>query len=438
MSALHELTASQAAKLIRAGELRSTDLLEALLDRIAKFDSSLRAWVRLDTKRSRAEASARDAEVAAGKILGPLHGVPMGVKDIFFTEGMATEAGSPLRKDFTPAHDAATVARLRAAGAIILGKTETTQFAMGDAAPTRNPWNLEHTPGGSSSGSAAAVAARMVPAALGSQTAGSVLRPASFCGVVGFKPTYGRYSSEGIFPLAWSLDHPGTITRSVADARLLFTVLDEQRERLRLRPSRSKPRFGLLSGRFIDLAQPDVLTNLKEAAARLRSHGAVVRSVRLPDDFDLAIDVHRVIMSAEASAYHAADHLRQPDSYRSNLRALIETGALIPATVYLQAKRLREELREQALGLLTELDCLLMPSCVGTAPAGLAWTGSRTFTSAWSLFGMPAVSIPSGLDREGLPFGLQIVGPAGADAQTLAAAEWCEQVLGPLPVPAMR
>jgi len=435
MADLHELTVSAAATSIRSGRLRAVNLVEALLDRIGRLDERLHAWVRLDAVRARAEARACDAELAAGTVRGSLHGVPLGVKDIYFTEGLETEAGSPLRKGFIPAHDAVTISRLRRAGAIVLGKTETTQFAMGDAAPTRNPWNLEHTPGGSSSGSAAAVAARMVPAALGSQTAGSVLRPASFCGVVGFKPSYGRCSAEGIFPLAWSLDHPGVITRSVADARLLFRILDERGERPRRRRSAEAPTLGVLRGRLIEQADPHVLANLEAVTKRLRAAGATLQEIRLSDDFDLAIDVHHVVMAAEAAAYHAADHLAQPDAYRPNLRALIETGALIPASLYLQAQRLREELRTQVLALLDGLDCLVMPTVVGTAPAGLAWTGSRTFQSPWSLFGMPALSVPSGLSRDGLPYGFQLIGAVDRDHAVLDAGAWCEHILGPLPAP---
>jgi len=430
-----ELTASQVAAAIRAGRLSPVELVDSLLDRISRLDTAVHAWVRVDAERARAEARACVAEAAESRSRGPLHGVPVGLKDIYFTEGLATEAGSPLHTGFVPKQDAATVARLRRAGAIVLGKTQTTQFAMGDPAPTCNPWDLQHTPGGSSSGSAAAVAARMVPAALGTQTAGSVLRPASFCGIVGFKPTSGRFSLEGIFPLAWTLDHPGTLTRSVADARLLFSVLDERGEHARRRGAGRAPILGLLRGAFIAKADSDALANLEVTAGRLARAGATLTDVRLPDGFDLAVEVHHVIMAAEAASYHAADHLTHPESYRPLLRTLIETGALVPASVYLHAQRLRTELVSEAAALLDGVDCLIMPSALGAAPPGLASTGNPIFNVPWSLFGLPALSIPSGLSGDGLPYGLQLIGRADADAALLDAAEWCERALGRLPMP---
>jgi aspartyl-tRNA(Asn)/glutamyl-tRNA(Gln) amidotransferase subunit A len=430
-----ELTASKAAAAIRSGRLSPVDLVESLLDRIARLDPAVRAWVRLDGERARSSARALATEAAEWRSRGLLHGVPVGLKDIYFTEGLGTEAGSPLYEGFVPKEDAATVARLRRAGAIVLGKTETTQFAMGDPAPTRNPWNLEHTPGGSSSGSAAAVAARMVPAALGTQTAGSVLRPASFCGVVGFKPSAGRYSLEGIFPLAWTLDHPGTFTRSVVDARLFFSVLDEFGERRRRTPRDRAPRLGFLRGRFIDQADAGALDQVESAAGRLAAAGAVVIEVSLPDDFDLAVEVHHVIMATEAAAYHAANHLRQPDAYRPVLRTLIETGSLVPAGVYLQAQQLRKEVKEAIAALFQNVDCLAMPSALGTAPEGLESTGNPVFNAPWSLVGVPSLSIPCGLSAAGLPYGLQLIGRFGADLALLDAGEWCERHLWSLPLP---
>lgn len=442
MTEPHELTLVEAAAAIREGRLAARDLVESLLDRIERLDPLLHAWVRLDAGRARATAGELDAERSQGRLRGALHGVPVGLKDIYFTAGLATEAGSPLHAGFVPERDARTVARLRQAGAIVLGKTETTQFAYSDPAPTRNPWNTDHTPGGSSSGCAAAVAARMVPAALGTQTAGSILRPAAFCGVVGFKATAGRLSLDGIFPLSWSLDHPGPIARSVADLQSLFAVLDEQPvpgQQTRSSahtPLGSPPGLGLLGGRFLDEADADALRHFDQAVRRLSRAGAAVREVRLPDDFDLADDVHHVIMRAEAAAYHRADHVRAPEAYRPNLRAAIELGSLIPAPLYLQAQRLRNELLQASSQLFDGVDCLIMPSALGEAPADLTTTGNAIFNAPWSLFGMPALTIPSGLGRGGLPLGLQIIGRRWQDATVLAVGSWCESALGTLPIPA--
>jgi Asp-tRNA(Asn)/Glu-tRNA(Gln) amidotransferase A subunit family amidase len=430
-----DLDATEAAARIAAGQLSPVDLVESLLDRIGALDGLVHAWARLDADTARRAAVLAASDANAGTLYGPLHGVPVGLKDIYLTAGLATEAGSPLYQGYVPDKDAATVARLRRAGAIILGKTETTQFAMGDAAPTRNPWNPEHTPGGSSSGSAAAVASRMVPAALGTQTAGSVLRPAAFCGVVGFKPTAGRFSLEGIFPLAWTLDHPGTISRSVRDARLLASVLDEVGDLPALRQSERPPRLGVLGGRFVERADGEALGNLDQAVQRLAAAGATLSEIRLPDDFDLVVDVHHIVMASEAAAYHLADHTGNPGAYRPNLRALIEVGSLVPAVAYLQAQRLRTELCGPVDRALRDLDCVIMPTALGTAPEGLSSTGDPAFNAPWSLFGVPSISIPCGVSGIGLPFGLQLVGPRMGDAAVLDAAEWCEGVLGPLPMP---
>lgn len=431
----YELTASEAAAAIAAGRLAPPDLVDSLLERIEALEPAVHAWARIDVEGVRSAARQCAAELAEGRRRGPLHGVPLGFKDIYYTAGLGTEAGSPLLAGFVPDRDAETVARLRAAGAIVLGKTETTQFASGDAAPTRNPYNLAHTPGGSSSGSAAAVAARMVPAALGSQTAGSVLRPAAFCGIAGFKPSAGRFSLQGIIPFAWSLDHPGVLARSVADLRLFFTLLDEYGGSAPEPAEIAAPKLGLLRGAFLDRAEPEALANLEHVARQLASAGANVREVRLPDDFDLALEVHQIIMVTEAAAYHAAAHAARPRAYRRRLKTAIEVGELIPAVAYLQAQRLRAELTEAAGGLFAGVDCLLMPAATGPAPAGIESTGDPAFNAPWSLFGMPAIALPSGLSRSGLPLGLQIIGPALADVRLLSAAAWCERFIAPLPAP---
>jgi aspartyl-tRNA(Asn)/glutamyl-tRNA(Gln) amidotransferase subunit A len=430
MSELFELDATEAAALIATGELSPVDLVESLLERIGRLDGVVHAWARIDADRARKAAVLAASDARAGTLYGPMHGVPLGLKDIYLTSGLTTEGGSPLYRDFVPDEDASTVARLRQAGAIVLGKTETTQFAMGDPAPTRNPWNLDHTPGGSSSGSAAAVAARMVPVALGTQTAGSVLRPAAFCGIVGFKPSAGRFSLNGIFPLAWTLDHPGTLTRSVRDARLLAAVLDEAGQLTTGAAPGRAPRLGLLRGGFVDRADTEALGDLERATQRLAAAGATVRELQLPDNFDLAVDVHHIIMASEAAAYHFADHVKNPGAYRPNLRALIEIGSLVPAAVYLQAQRVRTELRDRASAYFGDVDCLLMPSALGAAPLGLDSTGDPSFNAPWSLFGLPSLTLPSGRSTGGLPFGLQLIGPRMGDDAVLDAGTWCEEVLG--------
>jgi Asp-tRNA(Asn)/Glu-tRNA(Gln) amidotransferase A subunit family amidase len=261
------------------------------------------------------------------------------------------------------------------------------------------------------------------------------LRPASFCGVVGFKPSAGRYSLDGIFPLAWTLDHPGSLTRSVADARLIFSVLDERGETPESLSADAAPRIGVLRGPFIDQADAEAVQSVNQAIKSFAAAGAEVRDTRLDEEFDLAVEVHHVIMASETAGYHGPKHAPRPDAYRPILRALIETGALVPAQVYLQAQRIRNELRDEALALFDGVDVLAMPSALGAAPAGLSSTGNPIFNAPWSLFGFPAISIPCGLSEDGLPYGLQLIARPQRDLALLDAAEWCERRLPALPLP---
>ncbi len=293
---LHALSVREAAARVRAGRLTATALVEALIRRIEAADSALQAWVAVDRAGALEAAAALDAEAASGRLRGPLHGVPVGLKDIFHAAGLKTTAGARGFADVVPGEDATSVARLRAAGAVILGKLHTTEFAFLDPAPTLNPWHPMRTPGGSSSGSAAAVAARMVPAALGSQTVGSTLRPAAFCGVVGLKPTYGRVSRRGVVPVSWSLDHVGIFARDVADAALLLSALagrdrddpgssplppPELDSVVSAAPERP-PRLGLVGEPFLARATPEMRAHLEAVAALLEARGAVVEPIGLP------------------------------------------------------------------------------------------------------------------------------------------------------------
>ena len=295
---LAALGAVDAARHIRDRALSPVALVDALVARIKAVDPRLEAWVHLDEAGARATAATLAAEATAGTIRGPLHGVPVGVKDIFHVAGMPTRAGSGAFAHSVPTADATSVARLRAAGAVVLGKTHTTEFAFRDPAPTRNPWNREHTPGGSSSGSAAAVAARMVPLALGSQTVGSVLRPAAYCGVVGVKPTHGLIPTDGVIPLAWSLDHVGVFARGVADAALLLGVLAARA--IEVQAVRA-PRLALAT-ELVDRAEPEVAAQLRAAAAAFARAGAIVTDVKLPPSFAGIHEAGQRVLEAEAGA----------------------------------------------------------------------------------------------------------------------------------------
>jgi Asp-tRNA(Asn)/Glu-tRNA(Gln) amidotransferase A subunit family amidase len=441
VSDLHTLTGARAASLIAHCQLSPVDLLDALLGRIARLDPKLHVWAALDADGARAQARERTEEAARGAMRGTLHGVPLGVKDIFDVAGLPTRGGSRVYHA-VPDADATTVARLRRAGAVIVGKTHTTEFAYADPAPTRNPWNPSRTPGGSSSGSAAGVAAGMMPVALGSQTAGSVLRPAAFCGVVGYKPTYGRISRQGVLPLAWSLDHVGTLTRSVEDAALLAGVMagpDRKDPTCADVPvpdlvaavrDPHPPRIGIVGDVYPDRLSDAARDRLSAIVVRLETAGAEMEQVRLPREFDAALDAHHVIMSAEMSGIHLAGVQEQGEAYGSRLRAAVESGALIPAAAYLRALRLRRVIRAAILPLFEEVDCLIAPAAAGAAPEGLDSTGDPSFNAPWSLLGLPAISLPAGLDTQGLPLAVQLVAGPWQDARLLGAAAWCEVVLG--------
>ncbi|MBI4506492.1 MAG: amidase, partial [Chloroflexi bacterium] len=343
--------------------------------------------------------------------------------------------------------DAGVVRDLRAAGAIILGKTVTTQLASApDGVQTRNPWNRAHTPGGSSSGSAAAVAARQVPAAIGHQSGGSVLRPAAYCGVVGLKPTFGRLSHYGLLPGAWTLDHPGVIVRSVADAALLLQALarhDPRDPYSAMQPSEDfvaaarepiVPRLGLLRD-LLDRAQPSVRRATEDAAQRLARVGAEVREVRLPAPMELLLAVHRIIRIGEAAAAHAEVHARWADHYRPSVRALIEVGQLLPAAALVQAARLRRRLGTLLAAWAGEVDALVGPTASNPPPLAEAGTGDPSFQAPWTLLGFPNITLPISIGADGLPHGAQLIARPWAERRLLRIAAWCEGVLGPLPAP---
>src|SRR3989454_12508312 len=316
------LGARGAAAAVRAGRVSPVELVDACLARIRALDAALSAWAFVDAEGAQATARACMAEARAGRFRGTLHGVPVGVKDIFDVAGMPTTGGARPFAHTRPAVDAVSVARLRAAGAIILGKTVTTEFAYRDPAPTRNPWNRAHTPGGSSAGSAAAIAARMVPLALGSQTVGSVLRPAAYCGVVGFKGAHGLVPVGGVIPLAWSLDHVGVLARSVADAALAMGVLAGRG----LEPSPvSTPRLAM-SPALLRRATPEVAAHLEAVADALARAGATVSKVELPASFGEIHDAGLAVLEVEAAAYHAPWFGKHGGDYGPEMRSLVEAG----------------------------------------------------------------------------------------------------------------
>ncbi len=420
-----DLSLSEAARRIADGTLTPSALLEACLGRIAATDDAVHAWVSVDEAGARATARERTEEARAGRRRGPLHGIPVAIKDVFHVAGMTTTCGAAPAFHAAATADATSVARLRAAGAVVLGKAHTTEFAYFEPGPTRNPWNPAHTPGGSSSGSAAAVGARMAPLALGSQTVGSVLRPAAYCGVVGFKGTYDLIPTEGVVPLAWSFDHVGVFARRVADVALAVDVLAAHPLGA---PAVSAPRVAVAE-ELLERATPEVAALIRATADRLARAGATVHEVTLPPSFAGVHAAGRSVLEVEAAAYHEELYRAHAAQYRPRTRELIASGLTRPAVVYARAQRARLAFRRDVMPLLAEHDALLSPTAPSPAPEGLGATGDPWFCAPWSFAGVPAVSLPIGVSSLGLPHAVQLVGAAGHDAKILAVAAWCERVV---------
>jgi aspartyl-tRNA(Asn)/glutamyl-tRNA(Gln) amidotransferase subunit A len=423
---LTDLGVREAADGIRRGECSAVALVEACLARVRALEPGVQAWAHLDADGALAAAREREAEARAGRLRGPLHGVPMGIKDIFDVAGMPTTAGARAFAHTRPVRDSTAVARLRAAGAVMLGKTHTTQFAFRDPAPTRNPWNHAHTPGGSSSGSAAAVAARMVPGAIGSQTVGSILRPAAFCGIVGLKGPHGLVPLDGVVPLAWSFDHAGPFARSVGDAALLLSVLGD----VVLEPAPPQAPRLVLGRQLFDRAEPGLRRHLESVVERLAAAGARVTELTLPPPFAEIHAAGQVILEVEAATYHQPAFARHAADYGAGIAEAVASGLKRPATEYVAASRIRLAFRDAMLPLLEAHDALLSPTAPGPAPAGLGWTGDASLCAPWSSAGVPSITVPTGLDAAGLPLALQLVqAPAGL-ARLLGVAAWCERIVG--------
>ncbi|HYT90211.1 MAG TPA: amidase, partial [Gemmataceae bacterium] len=430
-------TIHAAAEDIRHGRVTPLALLDTCLGKIDRSEERVRAWVSVHRDSARADAERLTEEQRRGHWRGPLHGIPLGIKDIIDVFDWPTAAGSALWAKSVARHDATVVQRLRQAGAVLVGKTVTTQYASFDPPPTRNPWNVERTPGGSSSGSAAALACGMCLGALGSQTGGSITRPASFCGVAGCKPTYGRVSVHGIVPLAASMDHPGPMARSVHDLAILLRAIAGPDAYDPLCSNRSVPDYpallehplqppclGLVRGLFQDMLEPEGLEFMDEVERILRRGGATLKEVALPASFAEVLPRHRIVMAVEAAAYHEPRLRRHPSDYGPNITQLLEEGLACPAPEYARTKEHQRQLTREMLGCFEDVDVLLTPATRGPAPAA-ATTGDPAFNSPWSYTGLPTVSLPGGWTADGLPLSIQLVGRPWKEAQVLAAAAWC-------------
>lgn len=414
------LTAAEAVAALHAGALTAEALVRACLERIAAEEPRVRAWQHLEPERALEQARRVDAT----RPRPPLAGLPVGVKDIIDTADMPTECGSPVRRGRRPAADAACVTALRASGAVVLGKTVTTEFALYTPGKTRNPHDPARTPGGSSSGSAAAVADAMVPVALGTQTAGSIIRPAAFCGIFGFKPTFGLLPVRGVFPLCPSLDTLGVFARSLDDLPLLSAAMGA---RIAAPRRDVPPRVGVCRTEQWPVAGPEVRRLLEETAARLSAAGARVSELELPAAFDGLPRVQETIMAVEAARSLAAEGGRELLSER--LRALVAAGEATAPGAYQAALERASSCRRALPAALGAVDVLLTPSTPGEAPVGLDGTGDPAFNRIWTLLHVPCVHLPISRGPAGLPLGVQLVGRAGGDGALLAVAGWIHERL---------
>jgi len=424
MGALNTLTAVDAARQIAARKITSEALVRDCLERIAARESEIQAWEYLD--RDAALGQARAADAAPGR--GLLHGLPVGIKDLIDTIDLPTAYGSPIYAGHRPRWDASCVALARAAGAIAIGKTVTTEFANMHPGKTRNPHNTGHTPGGSSSGSAAAVADYMVPLALGTQTAGSVIRPASFCGIVGYKPSFGLISRVGVKALSDTLDTVGALARTVPDAALLAAALSGRHDLLVEKPLTTRPRIGICRTYEWKLAQPETVAALENAVRLLGAAGIRIRDVQLPPTYANLVQAQTDIMLFEQAQSLAHERLTRWSEISARLRGILEAGLKVSPERYDAAQMLARNCRRTLAEVFADCDVLLAPSAPGAAPSGLDTTGDPVFNRMWTLLRVPCVNIPVGA-ADGLPVGLQVVGNYGSDGETLVAAHWLHQAL---------
>ena len=421
MIPLNELGAVALAARLGLGEITAQAVAQACLDRAAQREPSVRAFARLEPERVLEHARALDRAGARG----PLYGLPLGVKDIIDTFDLPTEYGSPIYAGHRPAADAACVALARGAGALVFGKTVSTEFATHPPGPTTNPHNAAHTPGGSSSGSAAAVADFMLPLALGTQTGGSVIRPAAFCGVIGYKPSFGLLPRTGVKAISDSFDTVGVFARAVEDAALFAAALSG-REGLRIPASINAPRLGLCRTAQWPAALPETQKMFENLPDRLVRAGARVATLDLAPEFGPLVELHGAIWDYELARCLADEHRRHRDRIREPLRSQIEHGQTVTSEAYDAARRVARGCRRRLDDALTGFDALIVPSAPGEAPLGLDSTGDSVFNRVWTLLHAPCVNVPAGRGPKGLPLGIQVVGRIGDDARVLACAHWIE------------
>lgn len=411
---LTTLTATEAATLIANKELSSVELTQACLDRIAKRNPEVQAFRHIDPEFSLAEAAKADNDSPRSR----LHGVPFAVKDVIDTKDFPTERGTPIHTGRRPDADATCVTLMRRAGGVLLGKVVTTEYALFHPNQTRHPMNLAHTPGGSSSGTGAAVCDRMVPVAFGNQTAGSLIRPAAFCGVYGLKPTYGVTDGAGILPLQLYFDTLGYMARSIADIQVFYGIVSEQNQSMSW-PSGKRPKIGLCKTFQWDFAESESRTVLSEAAAQFEARGAQVEDFELPDAYADLVAIHRRVLYKGIARSLDDDYQAAKDKMSDGVLELLEEGRSTTDQQYDEAFAYADQCRKGVNPHFGEFDAIICPSAPGEAPAGMA-TGNPIFQVTWTLLGVPCLNLPVGLGPNGLPVGIQLIGRRDDDATVLA------------------
>lgn len=411
---------------IRQGSTTPLELLDKYLQKIKVIDPVINAWEFLDPYQAQTDSIKAENELNSGLDRGKLHGIPFGIKDIIDVNDWPTRAGCMSWTRSLARQDATIITKLRNAGAILVGKTVTTAFASFDPPPTRNPWNLTKTPGGSSSGSAAAVACEMIPAALGTQTGGSITRPASYCGVASIKPTFGWMPLDGVVPLAQSMDHMGFMAMSVEDLKIIWNELTTAS--LKNTDLTQSPTFLVLKSIFWNEATVEIQEMLGNVIENLKKAGALISFLELPEKFPDIIKNHRAIMSYEAFKIHEYWISRRPEDYPPKITSLIHEGSKINHDYYLTCKTAQKSWKNYFESNLKENNCYLLPATNSEAPTADS-TGDPVFNSPWSFTGLPALSIPSQLSKSGLPLSIQLISKSNSESNLLDNGRWIEHQL---------
>ncbi|VAX38475.1 Glutamyl-tRNA(Gln) amidotransferase subunit A-like protein, partial [hydrothermal vent metagenome] len=412
---------------IQKGKTDCVAVLNACFEKIDEQESQLHAWAFLDREGAIRQAKILDDELAAGNYRGALHGIPIGIKDIIDVANMPTAAGANWRKELIAKEDAPLVSLLRDAGAIILGKTVTTQFACFDPPVTRNPWDNTKTPGGSSSGSAVAVATGMCLGAIGTQTGGSITRPASFCGVCGFKPTFEKVNTAGIIPVSKNLDHAGPIAQTVDDLWLMYDVLSDNNSQ-KYHPLSQHVRIGQLNKMGEEKIDSDMRKVFQKTINTLNEAGAVVSEVALPETFFELFDHHWNIMAYDAAKYHLPFLKDHANDYSPGMQKLIEQGMNVSDETFNKAKKHQQKLKQEMSSCFQGCDILVTPATLGTAP-DCSTTGNPHMNTPWSYTGLPTISFPVGEGSNGLPLAMQLIGNANAEKKLFEVARWAELII---------